>query len=125
MTALNVNAHANPTAKPQPSSANGRRHPNFAARVRPSATPIRVGSTKYAIYPGGTAAGRPPQVMLNGHQDGIRGMNGGNCAYIAQSYGASSQENEIAEIQTSRSGSRRRRRIVRYKPATTKTVPPM
>ena len=35
--------------------------------------------------PGGTAAGRPPHVMFNGHQDGMRGMAGGNCAYTAQS----------------------------------------
>ena len=26
-----------------------------------------------------------PQVTFNGHQDGIRGMACGNCAYIAQS----------------------------------------
>ena len=33
----------------------------------------------------GTDAGRPCQVMFSGHQDGMRGMAGGNCAYIAQS----------------------------------------
>jgi len=33
----------------------------------------------------GTDAGRPPHVRFRGHQDGMRGMAGGNCAYIAQS----------------------------------------
>ena len=42
--------------------------------------------------------------MFNGHQDGIRGMAGANCAYTAQLYGASIQEIEIAAMQTSRSG---------------------
>jgi len=48
--------------------------------------------------------------MFKGHQDGIRGMAGANCAYIAQSYGASIHEIEIAEMQTSRSGCSLRRR---------------
>ncbi len=42
--------------------------------------------------------------MFIGHHDGIRGMAGGNCAYIAQSYGASIQEIAAAEMHTSRSG---------------------
>ena len=33
--------------------------------------------------------------MFIGHHDGIRGIAGGNCAYIAQSYGASIHEIEI------------------------------
>jgi AcrR family transcriptional regulator len=40
--------------------------------------------------------------MLSGHQEGIRESAGGNCAYIAQSYGASIYENEIAEMQRTR-----------------------
>ena len=40
----------------------------------------------------GTDDGSPPQVMFSGHHDGMRGMADGNCAYIAQSYGASIQE---------------------------------
>ena len=58
----------------------------------------------------GTAEGNPPQVTFNGHQDGIRGRAGGNCAYIAQSYGDSIHENEIAEMLRSNSGWTRRRR---------------
>ena len=42
--------------------------------------------------------------MFSGHHDGMRGIAGGNCAYIAQSYGASIHENEIAEMQSSSSG---------------------
>ena len=38
--------------------------------------------------------------MFNGHHDGIRGIAGGNWAYIAQSYGASIHEIAIAEIDT-------------------------
>ena len=45
--------------------------------------------------------------MFSGHHDGIRGRAGGNCAYIAQSYGASIHEIEIAEMHTSSSGCRR------------------
>ena len=33
----------------------------------------------------GTDDGRPPHVAFMGHQLGIRGRAGGNCAYIAQS----------------------------------------
>ena len=58
----------------------------------------------------GTDDGNPPHVTFNGHQDGIRGRAGGNCAYIAQSYGDSIHENEIAEMLSSSSGCRRRRR---------------
>jgi hypothetical protein len=63
--------------------------------------------------------------MFNGHQDGMRGKAGGNCAYIAQSYGASIQENEIAEMHRSRSGWIRRRRYERYTPITTNAMPPI
>ena len=92
MTALKVNAHANPIAKPQPS----RRTADAIPTSRPAwARPRRRGSgARSCDIPGGTLAGRPPEVTTsNGHQDAIRGMNGGNCAYIAQSNGASSEEN--------------------------------
>ena len=65
------------------------------------------------MYPRGTDEGSPPQVMFNGHHDGMRGSAGGNCAYIAQSYGASIHENEIAEMHRRSSGCSRWRRTLR------------
>jgi hypothetical protein len=62
--------------------------------------------------------------MLSGHHDGMRGIAGGNCAYTAQSYGASIQQNEIAEMQTRRSGCKRPRRKLRSRPIATKSAPP-
>jgi hypothetical protein len=62
--------------------------------------------------------------MSNGHHDGMRGIAGANCAYIAQSYGASIQEIETAPMQTSKSGWRRRLRYVRYVPTATNARPP-
>ena len=64
----------------------------------------------------GTDAGSPPQVVFMGHHDGMRGRAGGNWAYIAQSYGASIHEMEMAEIDRSSSGCRRRWRMLRYIP---------
>ena len=61
------------------------------------------------MYPIGTDAGSPPQVMFSGHQDGIRGIAAGNCAYIAQSYGASIHEIDAAAMHTRRSGCMRPR----------------
>src|SRR5262245_45781174 len=63
--------------------------------------------------------------MFNGHQDGMRGIAGGNCAYTAQSYGASIQEIEMADMHTSKSGCGRRRRKLRITPIATKKAPPM
>lgn len=77
------------------------------------------------MYPGGTEAGSPPHVMFNVHHDGIRGMAGANCAYIAQSYGASIQEIEIAATLTRSSGCSRRLRTVRYTPAKKNATPPI
>ena len=50
------------------------------------------------MYPIGTEDGRPPQVVFIGHHEGIRGIAGGNWAYIAQSYGASIHEIAMAEM---------------------------
>ena len=47
--------------------------------------------------------------MFSGHHDGIRGIAAGNCAYIAQSYGASIHEIDAAEMHTRSSGCRRPR----------------
>ncbi|CNK45940.1 Uncharacterised protein [Mycobacterium tuberculosis] len=62
------------------------------------------------MYPIGTDDGSPPHVTFSGHQDGIRGRAGGNCAYIAQSYGDSIQEKESAATLSSSSGWMRFRR---------------
>src|ERR1700761_7229480 len=62
--------------------------------------------------------------MFSGHHDGMRGIAGGNCAYIAQSEGASIPENEIAEMQSSRSGCTRRWRTLRYTPKAVNAMPP-
>ncbi len=62
--------------------------------------------------------------MFSGHHDGIRGIAGGNWAYIAQSYGASIHEIAAAEMHTRSSGCRRPRRQLRYAPATSNPIPP-
>jgi len=62
--------------------------------------------------------------MFIGHQDGMRGIAAGNCAYIAQSYGASIHEIAAAEMQTRSSGCSRRRRTLRYTPRATNVNPP-
>src|ERR1700712_1524318 len=123
MPALNTKAHRKPTTSPVQRSVIGLRHPNRTLSLLPTAEPISAGSTKYPMYPRGTEEGSPPHVMFSGHHDGIRGSAGGNCAYIAQSYGASMYEIEIAEMQTSRNGCRRPRRMLRYMPIATKTMP--
>ena len=47
--------------------------------------------------PGDGEAPGDPAGEGDGHQVGMRGIAGGNCAYTAQSYGASIQENEMAD----------------------------
>src|SRR5262249_14436483 len=112
-------------ARPTISSVIGARQRNFALAQRPMKAPIAAERTKQSQSPGGTAAARAPPLMLNGNQDGMRGRAGGNCAYTAQSYGASIQENEMADMLTSNSGCGRPRRKLRIKPIATKKAPPM
>ena len=62
----------------------------------------------------GTDARQPAaHVMFNGHQDGIRGIAGANCAYIGPVVGRLDPGDRDRRMQTSRSGWRRRRRYVR------------